>query len=198
MQREKSRRSNVERTEATRTALLSAARELFVNKGYAATGTPEIADRAKVTRGALYHHFADKADLLRAMVEREAEAVADAIAANARGAGSALDTLMRGADAYFKAMQVEGRAKLLLVEGPAVLGGDEIDRIDQASGADELLKGLQAAADDGALKGVPLRPLAVVLSAAFDKAALMIADGAKAEPYRQAVRAILTGMVGRR
>jgi AcrR family transcriptional regulator len=181
-----------------RTALLAAARELFITKGYAATSTPEIVDRAKVTRGALYHHFADKADLLRALIEREAEAVAQAIASDARSADTALQALMRGADAYFKAMQVEGRARLLLVEGPAVLGGEEIDRIDQATGADQLLKGLQAAAGEGVLKGVPLKPLAAILSAAFDKAALLIAEGARAEPYRMAVRAILSGLVKER
>jgi AcrR family transcriptional regulator len=198
MQQEKSRRSNVQRTEATRTALLAAARDLFVSKGYAATGTPEIADRAEVTRGALYHHFADKADLLRALVEREARAVAEAIAADARGASTALEALTSGSDAYFAAMEVEGRAKLLLVEGPAVLGGDEMDRIDKESGADELLKGLQMAAEDGQLKRVPLRPLAVILSAAFDKAAMMIADGAKPEPYRQAARTLLAALVTKR
>jgi hypothetical protein len=61
-----------------------------------------------------------------------------------------------------------------------------------------LLKGLQAAAEEGALKGVPLKPLAAILSATFDKAALMIAQGAKAEPCRMAVRAILLGLVERR
>lgn len=70
-------------------------------------------------------------------------------------------------------MQVEGRARLLLVEGPAVLGGEEMDRIDQESGADELLKGLQMAAEGDALKRVPLRSLAVILSVGFDKAALV-------------------------
>lgn len=72
----KKTRSNQERTEATRTALLSAARKLFVEKGYAATSTPEIAAAADITRGALYHHFADKQDLFRAILEDEARAVA--------------------------------------------------------------------------------------------------------------------------
>lgn len=198
MQQKNSRRTNAERTEATRKALLAAARELFVAKGYAATSTPEIADRAKVTRGALYHHFADKADLLRAVIEHEAMAVAEAIAANARGADTPLEALTRGADAYFAAMQLNGRAKLLLIEGPAALGGAEMDRIDQASGADELLKGLQMAADSGALRGVPLRPMAEILSAAFDKAALLIANGAKPKAYRQAARALLAALVSKR
>ena len=69
-------RTNRERTEATRLALIDAARALFVSKGYGDTSTPEIAVAAGITRGALYHHFADKRDLFRQVLVREAETVA--------------------------------------------------------------------------------------------------------------------------
>jgi len=193
MQEKTARRSNADRTQATRTALLAAARSLFVEKGYAETGTPEIVERAKVTRGALYHHFADKADVLKALVEQEAHAVADAIVLDTRGTKTPLEALMRGADAYFAAMQAPGRARLLLLEGPVVLGRETMDRIDRATGAAQLLEGLRAAGAGG--KSVPREALAELLSAAFDKAALMIAEGAPAEPYRRAARALLAGLL---
>ncbi len=95
MQASSDRRSNLQRTAEMRGRLIAAARSLFVERGYAATGTPEIVSAAGVTRGALYHHFEDKQALFRAVVEAEAAAVAAAIeaaaAAAADGSGIAGD-----------------------------------------------------------------------------------------------------------
>src|SRR6266545_2719530 len=71
------RSRKAEQTEATRSALMAVARELFAQRGYAGVGTEEIVQRARVTRGALYHHFRDKKDLFRAVHEQlEGELVA--------------------------------------------------------------------------------------------------------------------------
>src|SRR5256885_4582036 len=64
------RRSQAERRAATRAALLAAGRALFAERGYAAVGTEEIVQRAGVTRGALYHHFAGKEELFAAVYEQ--------------------------------------------------------------------------------------------------------------------------------
>lgn len=69
------RRSQADRRADTRAKLLEAARDLFIEMGFAETPTPEIVRRAGVTRGALYHHFADKADLFRALAKEEAKAI---------------------------------------------------------------------------------------------------------------------------
>src|SRR5258708_8316209 len=71
----KSRRA--EHVQDTQAAVLQAARELFAEKGYAGTGTEEIVARARVTRGALYHHFRDKADLFRAVMQAVAADLAE-------------------------------------------------------------------------------------------------------------------------
>lgn len=188
------RRSNKARTEATRAALIAAARTLFVEKGYAETGTSEIVAAAQVTRGALYHHFTDKADLFRATLEQEAKAVAVQIERETRNPTSALDAMIVGTEAYFVAMSEPGRARLLLLDGPAVLGHAEMARIDLETGGEELRQGLAYASAEGALEAVPLDAMTQVLSAAFDRAALAIAAGEPAADYKEAIRILLTAL----
>ena len=195
MQQDSGRRSNRQRTEATQAALIAAARRLFVEKGYAETGTPEIVRAAKVTRGALYHHFADKADLFRAVLEAEADAVARSIARDTEGIGDGLAALVTGAEAGFTAVAEAGRVRLLLRDGPAVLGPEDMRVIDRRTGGEELRQGLAQAL--GGRDDVPLEALSEMLSAAFDSAARAIAEGRPAGDYKAAARLLLEGLLAR-
>lgn len=188
------RRTNRQRTEATRAALMAAARRLFITKGYAETGTPEIVAEAGVTRGALYHHFTDKQALFRAVVELEAEAVAREIERATPESVNAREALLRGGEAFLEAMAVAGRTRLLLLDGPAVLGREEMDAIDQAHGARTLWEGLSAAMNAGAIPPLPLDALTALLSACFDRAALAIESGASREDYRSALAGLINGL----
>ncbi|MFD1712053.1 TetR/AcrR family transcriptional regulator [Ottowia sp. GY511] len=202
------RRANAERTEATQAALIAAARALFVDKGYAGTSTPDIAAAAQVTRGALYHHYADKADLLYAAAGQAADEVAAEIAQAGGTGATPLQALADGAERYFAAMAQHGRARLLLLDAPAVLSPERLRALSDRAGVAELLVGLRAAleaAPDSAVaprtpgsvsEEVQLRVLAELLSAAFDRAALAIAEGALAAPYMAAMRALLASVVG--
>jgi AcrR family transcriptional regulator len=176
------RRSNAVRTAETTEKFLLIARELFAQKGYAGTSTPEIVKAAGVTRGALYHHFGDKQGLFRAVIDHEAGLVAEDIKANSIESENARDALLDGSLAYFDAMAVEGRAELLLIEGPAVLGFETMSEIDQKHGGNELKIGLDTAIENGALAPVPTLQMAEILSAAFDRAALA---SAKSPDQRQ-------------
>jgi AcrR family transcriptional regulator len=178
--------------------LIEAARQLFAENGYADTGTPEIVAMAGVTRGALYHHFPDKLELFRAVVEGEAEAVAEEIASESMESDSALEGMLDGADAYFEAMSVSGRARLLLLEGPAVLGVVAMAEIDRRTGENELRQGLELALQGADSSDIPHNALSAVLSAAFDKAALAVVSGEPLEEYRTALRILLTGIPGMR
>jgi AcrR family transcriptional regulator len=194
MQEKSTRQTNEARTEATRHALISAGRALFAEKGFAETGTPEIVKAAMVTRGALYHHFRDKADLFAAVVQREAEAVAHEIEAQSVAAATPVEALAAGASAYFDAMAAPGRIRLLLLDGPAVLGHAVIREIDQATGGGELRIGLSAALPT-AMNGAETTALADMLSAAFDRAVIAADAGADAAAYKRSLHHLINGIV---
>ena len=168
-------RTQESRRDATRAALMAAARRLFVQRGYAGTGTPELVADAAVTRGALYHHFKDKSELLMAVAVEMANEVAAAVAASAPPGTPPLKALQTGSHAYFKAMAEGGRARVLLVDAPAVLLPAQMDQLSQSAGASQLRHGLKACLRPG--RKLPLDELTQLLSAAFDRAALALAQG---------------------
>ena len=192
MQDESAPRSNELRTQQMRARLVASARDLFAEKGFSDTGTPEIVRHANVTRGALYHHFVDKTDLFRAVVEAEAESVEKEITASSANAKTPLAALRGGTVAFFQAMSVPGRARILLVDGPAVLGVTEIDRIDAGSGRASLRQGLGNMLPE--MPAADLDALSIVLSAAFDRAALAIATGEREEPYTDALVRLVSSL----
>lgn len=195
MQEKNARQTNQARTEATRKALIQAGRALFAEKGYADTGTPEIVKAAAVTRGALYHHFRDKADLFAAVVRAEAESVASEIEAGSVDAPTAAAALEAGGAAYFAAMAAPGRIRLLLLDGPAVLGHAAIREIDTATGGGALRDGLAAALPE-TTQPDRINALADMLSAAFDRAAIAIAAGAAAPAYRESLGQLVNALIG--
>lgn len=191
---EYSRRTNRDRSETTRAALVAAARRLFVDRGYAETGTPELVSAAGVTRGALYHHFADKQDLFRAVVEAEAEAVAAEVEAAAPVDMPPVRALLAGGEAFLAAMAAAGRTRLLLIDAPAVLGRAAVDEIDARHGGRTLREGLAAAMAAGQLLPLPVDIAALLLSAAYDRAALAIVGGADPATWRAAIEALISGL----
>src|SRR5262249_62178601 len=90
------RRTQRERSDATRTALTVAARELFAQLGFHGTPAEAVVRRAGVTSGALYHHFRDKTDLFRAAFEAVEGSLAPRVAAEARQGTDGWDRLERG------------------------------------------------------------------------------------------------------
>lgn len=189
-------RNTREGTEVTRLALISAARRLFVEKGYAETATPDIVAAAGVTRGALYHHFEDKKALFRAVIEQEAMAVASDIDRDAVSAATPREALISGASAYFAAMAVEGRARLMLLEAPAVLGVERTAEIDRENAEDRLLEGLSDYLGEAA-SADEVRALTHLLSSAFDRAVVEIAGGGDPTLYEAAITRLIDGLIPR-
>jgi AcrR family transcriptional regulator len=179
------RRTQAERRAETKARLLAAARDLFVAQGFAETGTPELVERAGVTRGALYHHFEDKTDLFRALAIEEAQAIGTAIEETTRDIEDPQEAMVVGTNAYFDAMAVPGRAKILLSDAPSILGYAEALTLTKPEGSEGLKDGLRQAIPE--LSEPDLDALTNVLSAAFDRAALEIAEGSERGPYVNAL-----------
>ena len=192
------RRTNTQRSAEMRARLISAARGLFVELGFAGTSTPAIVAAAGVTRGALYHHFPDKQAIFRGVVEAEAAAVAAVIdTADAPGM-TPLQRLLAGAVAYLQGMEVPGRVRLLLVDGPAVLGRADMRGIEASHGDASLLLGVREALAASGRKDVKAEALASLLSSMFERAALDIAEGAKRDAVEAASQAVLRSVFDHR
>lgn len=194
--KEPMRRSQADRRAETRAKLVTAARDLFVELGFAETPTPEIVRRAGVTRGALYHHFTDKADLFRALVEEEAEAIATHIDRETRDVSDPEEAMVIGSNAFFEAMLAPGRVRLLLEEAPAILGHSDAVALTRANGSEELRDGLTRALPK--LSSPHIDALTNLLSAAFDRTALEIAYGGDRATYTEAMLHLVSEVLDRR
>ncbi|HTZ64425.1 MAG TPA: helix-turn-helix domain-containing protein [Solirubrobacteraceae bacterium] len=190
---ERSARTQPERSAATQAALISAARRLWGARGYAEVGTPEIAEAAGVTRGAMYHQYADKAALFRAVIEAvETEAMERLSAAVlAAEPGSPAAALRIAADAWLAIATEPEIRRLVLLDAPAVLGWAAWRELGQRYGLGMTEQLLASAIEAGELRAQPVRPLATVLLGAIDEAALVIADAADPAAAQADVRAVV-------
>jgi AcrR family transcriptional regulator len=174
------RRTQEERSAATRAALVAAARPLFADEGFAAVGTEAIVRAAAVTRGALYHQFADKVELFAAVFEEvEREVVDRIVAAQAVPASpspaDALAAFDAGVATWLDACAEPGIGRIVLVDGPAVLGWARWREIGMRYAGGLIEAVVTLAAEGGPLAGLPVRPLTHVVVGALEEAALYIA-----------------------
>jgi AcrR family transcriptional regulator len=190
------RRTQRERSEATRGALIAAARDLFTERGYDAVGTEEIVRAAGVTRGALYHHFGGKAELLEAVYERlEAEST-ERVARIVLGSDleSPLEAMRAGIEAFLDECAEPELRQIALHDAPAVLGWDRWREIGAANGLGLIEASLSAAIEAGEIRDLPVRPTAHVLLGALDEAAMLVARSE--DPGRRAeVTAVLASLL---
>ena len=161
------------RSEATRQRLIAAARTLFADRGYAGVGTEEIVQAAGVTRGALYHQFRDKAALFAAVAEAIQADIAQRITTGAQADApvDSMTALHAGVRRFLEACADPTVERILLVDGPAVLGWRAWRDLADRYGLGLLQHALQAAIDAGAITPQPVTPLAHVLIGALDECA---------------------------
>jgi|GraSoiStandDraft_4_1057263.scaffolds.fasta_scaffold296330_2 AcrR family transcriptional regulator len=180
-----SSRTQTERSEATRGALIAAARTLFAERGYAGVGTEEVVRAAGVTRGALYHHFKGKKGLLEAVYEQIEEEVTQKIATDALGGDDPFEALRAGARSFLDHCLVPEVQRIVLVDSPAVLGWTRWREIGSKYGLGLVEAALQAGVDSGKVTPVAVKPLAHVLLGALDEAAMVVARADDPEAARE-------------
>ena len=161
-------------SDSTRRKLISVARRLFATRGYAGTSIVEITERAKVTRGALYHHFRDKEELFRAVFEQVEEELVARSAAAATGSRPE-QRLQAAVGAFLDACLDRDVQRIVLVDGPSVLGWETFTQIDEDYALASMQALLTLAIDEGQIAKQPVEPLAQVLLGALNQAALAIA-----------------------
>jgi AcrR family transcriptional regulator len=171
------RRTQAERSAATQAALTRAARELWGQRGFVNVGTPEIAQAAGVTRGAMYHQFPDKSALFRAVVEAvEADVVrrlAEGVAAS--GASTPAAALRSAVDNWLVIARDPEVRQLVLLDAPNVLGWDGFRDVAQRYSLGMTKQLLTEAMQAGQLRPQPVSAFAHILIGALDEGAMVIA-----------------------
>ncbi|BBY12784.1 TetR/AcrR family transcriptional regulator [Mycobacterium marseillense] len=194
---ESKRRTQEERSAATREALIAAARKLWGLRGYAEVGTPEIASAAGVTRGAMYHQFADKATLFREVVEVVEQDVMARMAVVVAEAGVATPTaaVRAAVDAWLEVSADPEVRQLVLLDAPSVLGWAGFRDVAQRYSLGMTEQMLGEAIRAGELAEQPVRPLAHVLIGALDEAAMVIATADDPDRTRGETREVLHRLI---
>jgi AcrR family transcriptional regulator len=181
------RRTQAERSRATKAALLAAARQLFAERGFAATGRDQIAELAGVTRGALYHHFESKEQLFEVVVEELEVEIAERITTAAMKCRDAAEELRLGCMAFLDGCLDPAVRRIVLLDAPAVLGWDAWREIDARYGLALVSHGLEAVMAAGQMSQAPVAPLAHLLLGALNEAALLLATAQRPKAARAEV-----------
>jgi AcrR family transcriptional regulator len=186
-----------EHAQATRAALIEAARELFVEHGFAGVAAEEIVQRARVTRGALYHHFKDKKDLFGAVCDELGADLAKRIeeAAMPIAATDPWAAILAGIDAFLDACIQGDFHRVVIVEAPVVEGWEEWRAHAELHELGLIKMGLQLAMDAGAMRKGPVDTLAAMVFAVLNEGAMLIGRAGDRAAARREVGETIHGIL---
>ena len=189
--------TQAERTEATRGRLIATARRLFAERGFAATSTEEILKEAAVSRGALYHHFPSKTDLFQATFEQvEDELTAQVLqSAAAGGETDPMRILQIGFDAFLDQCLNPEVQRIVMLDGPTVLGWDLWHELDERYAFGTIKTVLSVAADIGRIEPSAVDPLAHLLLGAVMQAGMVVARSEDPLAAKKAMTDTFAGIV---
>jgi AcrR family transcriptional regulator len=190
-------------TQDTRAALLQSAKRLFAKRGFGATSIDDVADAARVTKGAVYHHFQNKSELFEAVFKAEQTRLMSQVLAATRSDANAkagtLEQLLAGIDAFIDGCIADNDHRALLLQASSALGPERCRAIDEALALPAIALILQQLMAEGAIVQLPVEMLARILFSALCEAAMTAAarDQAPASQQEasQVLRSIVTGLV---
>ncbi|WP_165958818.1 TetR/AcrR family transcriptional regulator [Actinomadura sp. KC345] len=178
-------RRTQDRSRRTKETLVASARALFAERGYAGVSAAEIVAVAGLTRGALHHHFGDKRELFRAVLEQMEGEIVGRVAEAIGGAADSWQAATAGVSAFLDICEEPEVVQIALRDAPAVLGWAAWRDIEAAHGLGLIKAGLQSAIDEQVLTPQPVDVLAHLVLSAVIEAALLIAHA----PDRSTARA---------
>jgi AcrR family transcriptional regulator len=171
----------------TRAALLTAGRRLFGEDGFRSTSVDDLAREARVTTGALYHHFPTKTALFEAVFMQAHTDLLTAATTAAQGAADEVDELARGFDAFLDGVLQPDVQRILVLDGPAVLGLARFTELDEQYAHVAIMHALVSAVEAGAIQVDDPETTTRLLLGALTRGAMLIANSADPVETRHAV-----------
>lgn len=164
-----------ERSQRTSSRILAEARRLFAEYGFAGVSAEQIVSTAGVTRGALYHHFDGKKGLFRAVLNQVQTEIEERVKTAVNRTQDPMEKLIAGNNEFLAACLDPGLQRILLTEGPAVLGWEEWRAVDEDHVQGKYRAFLTELIDNGVLRSFPVDALAHIISGAANEAAFWAA-----------------------
>jgi AcrR family transcriptional regulator len=187
-----------ERREATRGAIVKAAKRLFGEHGFAVATMDNVATAAHVAKGAVYHHFKTKEALFEAVFDEVSQDLVAEVDRVARSEKDALAAMAAGTQAYFAACAQDATGQVILRDGPAVLGWERWREIDARHFGGGFPLALARAMDDGVIARQSVEPLSRLLLGAVTEAAVACSAGGDLHKtgaeYARAFRTLLEAL----
>lgn len=165
-----------ERSRRTSALMIAEARRLFAKYGFAGVSAEQIAATAGVTRGALYHHFDGKKGLFRAVLDQVQAEIEERVKAAVAQAPDPMEMLIAGNNEFLATCLDPGLQRILLTDGPAVLGWEEWREVDEDHVLGKYKAFLGELIDNGVLRPFPVDALAHIISGAANEAAFWAAQ----------------------
>ncbi|GAB6930059.1 TetR/AcrR family transcriptional regulator [Paenibacillus sp. JCM 10914] len=188
-------RRNQSETNETIQLLLKVARAHFTEKGFANTTLEEVADHANVTRGALYHHFKNKQGLFLAVLDLVQTEIGQRVEEEADRSDDPWEQLLLGCRAFIAAVVETQNKRIMLIDGPSVVGWEAWREMDEQNSMSHLSEQLVVLQEKGVIKPVSVDAMTHAISGALNECSLWVAQLPETAGSLEETMEVITGML---